>query len=153
MPQLNKAIVLTIDEILKQFITGQSDRTLFVSYLEKINLLPSSYLFKQNAESDSIYFLERGKIEILLERGDSPIRLSKSGASTVIGEVGFYLQTPRSASVKAVTHCIFYKLTQSAMAELERSHPEIALNFHKKIIEVLANRVIQTNQLLIFMEG
>ena len=94
---------------------------------------------------DCLYFIESGEVSVFLEGDHAALRLSKSGAGTIVGEMGFYLHIKRSATVRAETPCVLYKLTEKSMADLEAAHPEIALVFHKGIVRVLAMRVFQTN--------
>lgn len=48
-----------------------------------------------------------------------PLRVAKSGSGTIIGEIGFYLNTKRTASVIAENDCSVYRLTQVHLKKLE----------------------------------
>lgn len=145
MPKEKQPELYTIHEILGQFIPEENSKALFLQSLEKVSVPAFHYLFKQKDKADCLYFIEQGEIAIFLEGEDSVIRLSKSGPGTIVGEIAFYLDITRSATVRAETPCIVYKLTRSALNQLEFTYPAIAIIFHKKMIEVLSNRLIQTN--------
>lgn len=91
---------------------------------------------------------EHGVVSVLLQQGTVCIRLSKSGPGTVIGELGFYLNIPRTASIRAETDCTCYRLKRDEMTNMENNHPEVAAIFHKSLIAILARRLVQTNNLL-----
>jgi SulP family sulfate permease len=130
---------------LSQLSLNDQQEILFKHYLERIETPGNCYLCKEGEKMDCLYFIESGNISILLENQHSMMRLSKSGPGTIVGEIGFYLNIPRSASVRTDEPCVIYKLSETSMKELEKSHPDIAVSFHKSIIHVLALHVIQTN--------
>ncbi len=148
IPASMKPLTASISSSLTQIIPDEEQRKSFVKHLTRMEVPANTSLFKQGDYVDSLYFIESGEISILLETKDSTLRLSKSGAGTIVGEIGFYLHTPRTATVHTETDCIIYVLTEKALFDLEKFYPEIALNFHKSIVYVLARRVIQTNSAL-----
>ena len=147
MPDELKIRGSSITDSLNQLITNEEQRMLFLGYLERFDLKINDYLMRQGEYSDSLYFIETGTISVLLEKNKGTIRLSKSGPGTIIGEIGFYLNKFRTASVRAETNCVIYKLTHQALIKLEQEHPAVALVFHKNIIYTLARRLIQTTYL------
>ena len=77
--------------------------------------------------------------------GLGPDRLTRG---TVIGELGFYLGTPRSASVVADCDGRAFRLTRSALERMETVHPQLASALHQFIAELLAERLFQATQTL-----
>jgi SulP family sulfate permease len=60
---------------------------------------------------------------------------------TVVGEIGFYLGKPRTASVVATQPGVVYRLSLSAFRRLEADHPQIAAALHQWIANILAERL------------
>ena len=90
---------------------------LLATYLEKVDRPSGEHVCHQGEPSDAIYFVESGRISILLEReGGAPVRLRTMTGRTVIGEIGFYLGEPRSASVVADDPSIIHSLTPPSRA-------------------------------------
>jgi len=145
MPDEMKPKVLSISSMLGQLIAEKSDQEIFVKYLERKEIAAEEHLFKQGDWLGCLYFIVSGEVSVFLESDHLALRLSKSGAGTIVGEIGFYLHRKRSATVRAETDCVVYRLTEEAMAEIEKLYPTIALSFHRSIVRVLALRVIQTN--------
>lgn len=116
--------------------------------MEKITVPAGHVLIEQGTIDDSLYFLEAGEITIWLQLQNKETRLAKSGAGTIIGEMGFYAKEPRSATVKTETPCVLYVLTEKNLQELEQSDPQMAVNFHKQIIHILSLRLLQMNAAL-----
>ena len=145
MPKNLQQSDASIENTLSLLIPDKNQRDIFEGYLEKIEIPTNTILFKQDDIVDCLYFIESGQVAVFIEKDQSIVRVSKSGAGTIVGEIGFYLHTPRTATVRTESTCVVYKLTENSMLKLEKSTPDIALTFHKSIINVLALRVIQTN--------
>ncbi|MFA5959037.1 MAG: SulP family inorganic anion transporter [Tatlockia sp.] len=148
LPAARKPVDSSIGSLLNQVMPDTQQQQIFAQNLEKFVVTPGQYLFKQGEKSNSLYFIETGEVSIFLETYNAKIRLSKSGPGTIVGELGFYLHINRSASVCADTTCVVYKLKRDALEKLEQTYPNVALVFHKNIIDTLANRLVQTNYLL-----
>jgi SulP family sulfate permease len=118
-------------------------------YMERVERVAGEYICRQGEASDAIFFVEQGRVSILLERpGKQPIRLRSMTGRTVIGEVGFYLGGERSASVVADDESIVHRLTSEGFERIEREHPELASRLNSMIVRVLAERLIFANGLI-----
>lgn len=138
---------LSINELLKKLIPEIKDHQLFLEKLVRLEIPNNEYVFHQHEHSDSLYFVESGEVSILLEKGQQGnVRLAKSGPGTIIGEIGFYLNEPRTASVRAEKACILYKLDKHAIQALEKEEPQIMLHFHLAIIRILGERLMRANE-------
>lgn len=62
------------------------------------------------------------------------------GSGRVIGELGFYLGTARTASVIADTPGVVHMLTRAQLTQIEQQHPEAASALHRLIIRLVAER-------------
>ncbi len=145
MPAELKPKELSIVDTLSQLTLDKAQQVIFTTYLEKMAVPKNAYICMEGELLDGLYFIESGEVSVLLENENSVMRLSKSGPGTIVGEISFYLRTPRSASVRTELPCVIYKLTADALVKLESDYPEIAVRFHKSIVRVLALRVVQTN--------
>ena len=147
---------LSVDQtvtIQKQFESRTMTRMLDVSalskYLERVNVEVGEYILHQNDEPDSLYFIESGRVDIQLDlEHREPVRLRSMRAGTVVGEVGFYLGRPRSASIVVVEKGVFYKLTRDALYRMGEDNPEAASSFHVFIACVVSERLSATNHML-----
>jgi SulP family sulfate permease len=68
------------------------------------------------------------------------------GAGTVIGEMGLYLGTPRSATVVTESPSVLYRLTLKNFEKLEEEHSVLAGMVHRFIVRTLANRLAHANR-------
>jgi SulP family sulfate permease len=118
-------------------------------FLEKVEVKEGDYLIRQGEPSDDLYFIEMGEVSVYLElEEDRRVRLQTLGLGTVVGELGLYLDTRRSASVIADAPTTAYRLTRTALAEIRTKEPELAAAFHEFIIGLLSERLVATDRLL-----
>jgi len=125
------------------------DVSLLTKYLERVEVSTGDYLVQQNDESNAMYFIESGRVDIQLqtEHGKT-MRLRSMRAGTIVGEVGFYLDRPRTASIIVAEPGLFYKLTRSALYRMTEENPEAASSFHIFIAAVVAERLSATNHIV-----
>lgn len=116
-------------------------------YLEKLRLAPQDVLMRQGEPADAFYFIELGQVSIYLEMdGQQPVRLQTLGIGTLVGEVAFFLGTPRTATVIADTTSIVYRLTRAAMESMQAEEPSLALAFKDLMLRFASERLVAANR-------
>ena len=112
-------------------------------YLERREFTAGEYLMRQGEAADDLFFIESGQVTSQIEHPDQqPIRLETMCGGRTVGELGFYLGTPRSAAVIADEASITYRLTRRALERMEQADPPAALAFHRLIVHLLGDRTI-----------
>jgi len=116
-------------------------------FMERQELDEGELLFKQGEASDSIVFQEAGCVAITIndEYGRS-IRLRRMIGHTVMGEMGFYRDMPRTANVVAEAPTVVYKLTRESFDRMQEKDPVAAAALHKLIIRLLSDRLDFANR-------
>ncbi len=98
-----------------------------------------------NAEdaADSIYFLTRGMVSIVL---DSGVRVATLDAGTCFGEFALIdRDTSRSASVISDSPCRCYRLTLPAFEIIGAKVPDIGATILRNVAKLLSNRLRHAN--------
>ncbi len=107
------------------------------------------YIIKQGRAPGGLYFIESGRVTVQLEGNDGKVtRLRTMQTGTVVGELGLYLGQTASASVIADEPCMLFYLSADSLKEMEEKAPDIAATFHKFIVEILSERLLDTNDTL-----
>jgi sulfate permease, SulP family len=120
-----------------------------IPFLDKVRIEGGAYLIRQGDESDALYFIERGGVTVYLElEGQQRVRLQSLEGGTVVGELGLYLGTKRSASAIADYQTIAYRLTRSALLAMKEQEPELAAAFHEFMIRQTCERLASVNRLV-----
>ena len=116
------------------------DRVL--KYFERLEVGPGYYLMKQGDPPEELYYIESGQVTAQLEFPDrSSIRLETMRGGRVVGEIGFYLNRPRTAAVITDEPSVIYRLSMQIIKQMEQSDPEAAFAFHQGIIRLVSERL------------
>lgn len=114
--------------------------------LKRVEVPEGKPVFRQGDPSDSLYFIERGMVDVELAlEGGKRLRLKKMGPGTVFGEMGLYTASPRTASIIAAEDCVLYRLSTKVMKLLQAKRPELASAIHRFVVSLLAGRVASAN--------
>jgi SulP family sulfate permease len=118
-------------------------------YCEAIQLKPGETLIRQGEPGEELFIIEEGLLSVLLHTGDRRVtRLRTFGPGTVVGEMALYTRLTRSADVIADTTCRVWVLRDLHLKHMERMDPELALQFHTFIVDVLASRLGAANRMI-----
>jgi len=100
------------------------------------------YLCRQGDDTDSLLFVERGRVSVVVERpGHAPIRHRVFGANTVVGEIGFFLDVPRSASLRLDGNTSVWALDRPAFERLQRERPALTTALLTYTVRTQAERL------------
>ena len=117
-----------------------------LSYFEERTVEKGERIITQGSNPGGLYFIEKGQVTVELKDQDGSItRLRTMQTGTVVGELGFYLERDATASVVADGPCTLFFLSATKLKEMESNAPEMASAFHKFIIRMLSERLIDTN--------
>lgn len=135
-------------EILSEFGAG-ADLDLLRQVL-RTELVPAGAMLTRQGEiSDHLMVLESGRASVLVSFGSlPPMRVRSFGAGSLIGEIGFFLGQPRTATVRTDEPCRVLTLTRDAMDRLEAEHPAVAMTVQRAIIRRLSTRLLDKDQLI-----
>ena len=121
-----------------------------MNYLEKREVGQDYYLVQQGEPSDDLYFIESGSATAQFELEDGrTVRLRTMHGGTVIGEVGLYLDSIRTASVVTTQPSTLYRLSASAIKHMEEQDPEEAAALHRWVARLMAERLAENNDTLV----
>lgn len=114
-----------------------------MQYLERVEVQAGSVLMHQGDAPDEMYFIESGRVTAQLERPhQKPTRLQTMAGQNVVGEIGLYLGTRRTASVIAEEPSVLYRLTMEALQRMKYQDPQLAAALHEHIARLMAERLV-----------
>ncbi|CAH1786243.1 unnamed protein product [Owenia fusiformis] len=86
--------------------------------------LPNQIIVSRGDVAHQMFFIHRGEVEVLSEDDDdTPIAVLKSGK--LFGEVSLIYSLPRTATIRAATHCDIMVLDKSDLNLVLSHYPEI----------------------------
>lgn len=134
---------------LSRTLPAPSDRAILENYMERRQVKAGDVLAEQGQASGEMFLLESCTASVFLGTDSRKLhRIRRAGSGTVFGEVGFYLGTPRTATVIVDTDGELFVLNQQRSTLLEQEHPHIAAALHKFMIGVVTQRLQLTTSTL-----
>jgi len=134
---------------LKEANFSDKDIEQIKSYFEKIDLPEQHIIFSKNDVSNNMIFIERGEVEIFVQdKQENIIRLRRMGPGTILGEMGLYLSSPRTANVITTTPCTLLRCSKESLTKMEKQAPHIAALLHRFIAQAMMKRLSFANNLI-----
>jgi sulfate permease, SulP family len=113
-----------------------------VRHLTPAEPAEAGFLCRQGDLTETLLFIERGSVSVLVDRPErDPMRIRVFGPHTMIGEIGFFLATPRTASLKAEDGTIIWSLGREAFRDLASRRPDIILALVTYILQIQSERL------------
>ena len=107
--------------------------------LEEVRAQPGLVIAHEGTEADALYLLERGTVAITVASPDGEVSLRDVSAPTHFGELGLLLDR-RTATARAVTEVVAWRLPRTRFEALVRDRPQIALAVAKALADSVDRR-------------
>jgi SulP family sulfate permease len=112
-----------------------------------------AYLMHAGDPPDEIMLIERGLVSIQLEEpGKEPVRLETTGGGRIVGELGFYLNKPRTAHVIADEDTTVYVLQRDDLARIGAENPGALHTLSSIVVNQTSERIITMTRVLDALE-
>jgi SulP family sulfate permease len=99
-------------------------------------------LCRQGETADSLIFIESGRVGVLVEAPDArATRVRVYSRQTIVGELGFFLNTPRIATVRVEQEASAGFLDRTTFQRLSAERPAVTLALLSYIARVQAERL------------
>lgn len=113
-----------------------------MGYLERKDIPDSQVLYREGEPADTVDLVAAGKLAIAIAQGDGRSMLMRRiNTQTVVGEMGFFRQSSRSATVSSGGPATLYTLTRVNFDRMRRERPDLASAFDDFILRVRADRI------------
>ncbi len=96
-------------------------------------------IFREGDSGLGMYIVESGEVKIVSETGGSEIARFSRGE--FFGEVGLFLEQPRSASAIAVTETVAWGFFLPDLQNLLETHPKLGVSVVLKLTRIVAERL------------
>ena len=104
--------------------------------LEIVHLEGGRPLFKRGDETDAMYILVRGRLQVWIDL-ESPVFIGEVLPGESVGEVGLITGEARSADVLAIRHSVLVKLDKADFERLASEHPAMVM----QLTSIVAKRL------------
>jgi CRP/FNR family transcriptional regulator, cyclic AMP receptor protein len=112
------------------------------TYLTRHEIRTGDLLIKQGEGDRSMYFLGSGSLQVFMTGGPpGSNRVAILRPGSVVGELGIFVDGPRTANVEAMTPCVVWALRGPRLEELTQRQPSMALELVRAAGAVMAVRM------------
>jgi voltage-gated potassium channel len=101
--------------------------------IKPVVYLPGDVVVQAGERGDDMFFVSRGKLEVLSKDGQTVLSTLKDG--DFFGEIALVLRQSRSASVRALTYCDLYRLDRDLFDRVLARYPEVAAKIEARAKE------------------
>ena len=119
-----------------------------LAYFVEQTFADGEWILIQGQQQRVLYIIASGSVDVGLQQNDSDswMRIKKMRPGTVLGEMGLYLNEPRSASARAVGATRVLALTHPSLLQMEARDPDLAMAFHRFVVLMQSERLRESNR-------
>lgn len=141
---------IPFEELLAVMLQGRTEiAARLAARFRKMEIPAGHILATQGEQSRDLFLIEKGQISAQFQAGHgAKIRLRTMGTGSIVGEIGMYLHTPRTASLIADVPSVVWTLSPQSLATMEAEDPQATAALHETLARMVATRLIQANELL-----
>ena len=141
---------VTLDEF-EPWLVSQLGKSIkssdLMAYLERKTLDDAQAIYRQGDPADTLDLVAAGRLNIEVASADGKsIVVRRVMAHTVIGEMGFFREAVRSASVSSDGCAILFTLTRANFDRMCSERPDLTNALTGFIVRVMADRVESANR-------
>jgi CRP-like cAMP-binding protein len=113
-----------------------------LAYFDRKDTDDSQICYREGEPADTLVLVAAGDLVIDIKKADGKsLRVRRIRTHTVVGEMGFFRNSFRSASVSADGPTKLFMLTRANLERMRHERPDLASAFYEFIICVLADRL------------
>lgn len=146
---LDKAVdQVTIDQMLGGLTPAEAATV--ARHFEERSVGAGATFIRKGDPGEALFVVLEGRvsIQLVIDGSEFRKRLRTYGPGTIIGEMGFYSGTPRSADIVADSPTRLLCITRGSFASMETSDPVLAGKLHRLVVITLASRLRTANDAL-----
>jgi len=106
-----------------------------------LKLKPEEYLVREGEESNEMFYLQNGTLAVFKRKGNGEQQIGTIYSGELVGEMSFFDNKPRSASVRAISDCELVCIPRAKMDALHRQLPP----WFKALVNTLLDRLRRAN--------
>ena len=135
-------------EWFTEALGGAKNADQLIRLCERIEVQPGEIIVREGDPANSMHFILDGRVGIMVNAGDHPVRVRSLGPHTTIGEMGLITRQPRSATMQAELVSVLYELSASAYERIKRENPALSHALLTYLVAVMAERLSFANRVI-----
>ncbi len=120
---------------------GTADLEFLAGMLAAERAAPGSSPIVQGETSEALLLVADGDLDVFLEAGGRSILLGRVGRGAYVGEMGLLDPGPATATVRATTECVLWRLTQPAWLQVAAFDARMARRLRGALVRTIETRL------------
>ncbi len=145
-------VALSASKSVLELIAGdlsEAERGRLETYLVKRSVQQGELLTDLGETANDVFFLETCSASAyILDSSDIERRVDGAGRGAIYGEIGFFLNIPRTAIVRADSDGYLYTLSSDALKRMESEEPPLAAAINRYMLKIVTERLASTTRSL-----
>jgi hypothetical protein len=105
----------------------------------QVKLAPGEAVIWQGERNDDVYILTQGKLDVVVTQNEQPVKVGEIHPGQIFGEIAFFTEDPRYATVRAVELSECFVLTDYDLQLFAYEHPTILMQMASALAKRLAD--------------
>jgi sulfate permease, SulP family len=136
-------------DFLLEVSPEEENLTRLIGYMERRTVRAGDYLIRRGEEANEMFLVESGQVTAKIdEDGKEGLRLETMTGGRLVGEVGFFLNSPRTASVVVDQPGVVYSIKREMLRNMRSTDPEAYQTFQDVINHMLSERIAHLTRAL-----
>ena len=132
----------SFSEWMSSLLGSNKSAAILRQHLVETHYKSGDYLCRQGETTDDLYLIEAGRLSAIIGNDTgAPMRMRAFGGNTIIGEMAFVLDVPRTASLRVDDDAIVWSLSRSAYRGLVTTKPNIILELLQSMLRLQVERL------------
>ena len=134
---------------LTEALDSAQTAAILVRHCNRIEVSPGEVIARQDEAADSMHFILRGRVGIIVKLEDGrSVRVRSLGPGTTIGEMGLLSHRVRSATIEAEVPTILYELTVDAYERIKNEYPDVTNALLNYVVAIMSERLSFANRVI-----
>ena len=129
--------------LFKTFTPHEAQAVLRIAKSKKCDT--RQIVYEKGASSSEMFILWKGSLLVQSEKG---VNIARIGLGESVGEIGVMTNAPRSARVVAAEESYGLSIQKGDLLNLLKSEKDLCIKFQRNLIDLLADRIRKTDELI-----
>jgi len=122
-------------------------------FYEVVELGGGDAMMFQGELTTDFFIIKSGKLEVIEGSGGKAVSLDILGAGDVFGEMSFFDEGGRSATVRSSGKSVLYRLTREHLADMARMQPQLAMEYLVTLGKLISGKLRRIDRMIAGVTG
>lgn len=107
----------------------------------------------QGELTTDFFIIKSGKLEVIEGTGNKAVTLDTLGANDVFGEIAFFDEGERSATVRSSGKSVLYRMTREHFADMAQAQPQLAMEYLIILGKLVSGKLRRVDKMIAGVTG